>query len=89
MNIRITLMASLFIGTIAFSSCTEEEPEECVQDTVCEVDYSTCCTDDACTYTYDGVEYTDVDDVVEAIDCQNAVVLESIRSSVLRARAGL
>ena len=93
MKNRIAIFALIMSSTLIFSACGDDgDEEECVQDEIveCSADYTTCCTNDACTYEYEGVVYTDEDDVIAAIaeDCSNiSVIIESIRSSAALARA--
>ncbi|RKZ25609.1 hypothetical protein DRQ26_05630 [bacterium] len=75
-------------------SCETDPLESCVQDTVCDVDITACCTDDGetetCVWKYDGKEYENMDDLIDDLNCTTSTApLKSSVSAPTREEVGL
>lgn len=71
----ISLWAVVILAIFIFASCVTDPVESCEEDTtsLC-VPVSVCCTDDDCTYTVNGVEYSSMQEAVNNISCVSVVI---------------
>ncbi len=85
----------LIVVLVAVSVSCETDPlEYCEQDTVCDVDVESCCTDDGgvqtCVWKYNGNEYSDLDDLIDDLGCApSAMMLKSSVSGPTREEISL
>ena len=84
------LISVLVIITV---SCEGNPLEYCEQDTVCNVDVESCCTDEAgvqtCVWKYNGKEYSDMEDLIDDLGCTSSTALKSSVSGPTREEIGL
>ncbi len=101
---RIYLML-LIMGLFAFtlSNCGETEPlESCAQEEFCTgKNVSSCCTEDACVYKYDGKEYSEGEEtqLYNDLGCtgggsrvaseQEEQVIYTLKALMAKAKSGL
>ena len=61
--------------------CDPEPVEYCEQDTVCDVDVQSCCSDEngvqTCVWKYNGQEYSNMDDLIDNLGCASSTSLKS------------
>lgn len=70
-----SLFAVVILALSIFAGCVTDPLESCEEDTtsLC-VPVSVCCTDDACTYTVNGVEYSSMQEAINNINCVSVVI---------------
>lgn len=95
---NILRYALILLFPLALVSCNDDDDETCEQDEICpNVEVTVCCTDDECTYEYDGRTYNETEyaDLVQNIDCDNAAapfnedsfVNQKLEAMTLKAKA--
>jgi len=102
----VNLLFVLFtIGllSITLSNCGEtESPESCAQDEICTgKSVTTCCTNDACVYKYNGKDYQEdeLDQLADDLGCtsggarvaseEKEQLKDQLRALLNKAKAGL
>jgi hypothetical protein len=71
-SIILLSLLSITAFFIAIYSCKVDSKETCQQDEICTSKFvSACCTNDVCTYTYDGKEYSEdeIDQLAKDLGC--------------------
>ena len=77
MKKTILFLSIILIGIVVavWNACETDPEESCKQDEICTDKFVTaCCTDNACTYKYNGKEYSDseIDQLAEDLGCSTA-----------------
>lgn len=67
----LSVLASVAVVIVIYS-CNDDSKETCKQDEICTSKFvSACCTNDVCTYTYNGKEYSEdeIDQLAKDLGC--------------------
>jgi len=71
-------LAIAVIFALTLVSCEEDPEETCGFDDFCEVEITSCCTDETCVYKYNGKEYADTEagrkQLIDDIGCSATAI---------------